>query len=158
MNWQATTLAAGDNVATVLQPIAAGETVSVRTAAGIVAITALEAVALCHKIAMADLPAGAAVIKYGQCIGRTTAPVPRGAWVHVHNLAMSDSRLSRMTVAAPPLGMSPSRSRSNGLEALVGNSSCKENTDKASKLPIAYILSSWAPPQMIQSCKPDFIK
>jgi altronate hydrolase len=70
MNWQATTLAAGDNVATVLQPIAAGETVAVWTAAGVIAITALEPVALCHKIALADLAAGTAVIKYGQCIGR----------------------------------------------------------------------------------------
>lgn len=86
MNWQATTLAAGDNVATVLQPIAAGEKVAVWTAAGVVAITALEAVALCHKIALGDLAAGTAVIKYGQCIGQTTAPVRQGGWVHVHNL------------------------------------------------------------------------
>ena len=86
MNWQATTLAAGDNVATVLQPIAAGETVAVWTAAGVIAITALEPVALCHKIALADLAAGTAVIKYGQCIGQTTAPVRQGGWVHVHNL------------------------------------------------------------------------
>lgn len=86
MNWQATTLAAGDNVATVLQPIAAGESVAVWTAAGVIAITALEPVALCHKIALADLAAGTDVIKYGQCIGRTTAPVRQGGWVHVHNL------------------------------------------------------------------------
>ncbi|MBK8741914.1 MAG: UxaA family hydrolase [Betaproteobacteria bacterium] len=86
MNWQATTLAAGDNVATVLQPIAAGETVAVWTAAGVIAITALEPVALCHKIALADLATGTAVIKYGQCIGQTTTPVRQGGWVHVHNL------------------------------------------------------------------------
>ena len=86
MNWQATTLAAGDNVATVLQPIAAGETVAVWTTTGVIDITALEPVALCHKIALADLAAGTAVIKYGQCIGQTTAPVRQGGWVHVHNL------------------------------------------------------------------------
>ena len=36
MSWQATTLAGDDNVATALQPIAAGETVSVKTTGGIV--------------------------------------------------------------------------------------------------------------------------
>ncbi|MBK7473679.1 MAG: hypothetical protein IPI73_26630 [Betaproteobacteria bacterium] len=41
---------------------------------------------MCHKIALADLAAGTAVIKYGQCIGQTTAPVRQGGWVHVHNL------------------------------------------------------------------------
>lgn len=86
MSWQATTLAAGDNVATVLQPIAAGETLAVQTAAGVIEVTAREPVALCHKIALTDIPAGAAIIKYGQCIGLSTAPVRRGDWVHVHNL------------------------------------------------------------------------
>lgn len=86
MSWQATTLASDDNVATALQPIAAGETIAVKTAAGIVEVTALEPVALCHKIALADLASGTAVIKYGQCIGETTAPIRRGGWVHVHNL------------------------------------------------------------------------
>jgi altronate dehydratase len=86
VSWQATTLAGADNVATALQPIAAGETVSVNTSGGIVEVTALEPIALCHKIALADLASGAAVIKYGQCIGETTVPIRRGGWVHVHNL------------------------------------------------------------------------
>lgn len=30
--------------------------------------------------------AGTVVIKYGQCISQTTAPVRQGGWVHVHNL------------------------------------------------------------------------
>ena len=86
MSWQATTLARDDNVATALQPIAAGETVAVSTSDGIITVTALEPVALCHKLALADLPAGAPVIKYGQCIGLATAAIRRGEWVHVHNV------------------------------------------------------------------------
>ena len=86
MTWQATTLADNDNVATVLQPIAMGETIVVRTAGGLIEIAALEPVGLCHKIALVDLAPGDVVIKYGQCIGEATAPIRRGGWVHVHNL------------------------------------------------------------------------
>ncbi|WP_329373511.1 altronate dehydratase family protein [Streptomyces sp. NBC_00669] len=39
-----------------------------------------------HKIAVRDLPAGAAVRKYGQVIGVTSRPVGRGEHVHAHNL------------------------------------------------------------------------
>lgn len=39
-----------------------------------------------HKVALADIPAGAPVIKYGQIIGRATCDIPAGAWVHTHNL------------------------------------------------------------------------
>ena len=95
MSWQATTLAGDDNVATALQPIAAGEKVSVKTTGGIIEVTALEPVALCHKIALADMAPGAAVIKYGQCIGVATAPIRRGGWVHVHNLRSRRAQAAR---------------------------------------------------------------
>lgn len=39
-----------------------------------------------HKLALADLTRGAAVVKYGFPIGVTTADVAAGAWVHTHNL------------------------------------------------------------------------
>lgn len=42
-----------------------------------------------HKVALRSLPAGATVHKYGQSIGRTTAPVAGGAHVHTHNLGMA---------------------------------------------------------------------
>jgi altronate dehydratase len=84
--WQATALAEPDNVAVALEPIAAGDAVRVRTPDGIVTVTALEPIALCHKIALGDIRRGEAVTKYGECIGEATAPIARGAWVHVHNL------------------------------------------------------------------------
>ncbi len=39
-----------------------------------------------HKVALADLEEGDTIIKYGEDIGRVTAPVAIGDHVHVHNL------------------------------------------------------------------------
>ena len=96
MSWQATALSASDNVAVVLQPVAAGDDVAVKLADAIVTVKALEPIALCHKIALADLHPGDRVIKYGECIGEASAPIARGAWVHVHNLR------SRRACVPPP--------------------------------------------------------
>ena len=90
--WHAAALASGDNVATVLRAVDAGERVAVRTPQGVVEIVALERIALCHKIALSDVPAGGAVVKYGECIGEATAPSRRGAWVHVHNVRSRRAR------------------------------------------------------------------
>ncbi|MBR3084855.1 MAG: altronate dehydratase [Kiritimatiellae bacterium] len=40
-----------------------------------------------HKYALADIPRGARVVKYGMPIGRATRRIARGELVHVHNLA-----------------------------------------------------------------------
>lgn len=45
-----------------------------------------EAVALGHKLALRDIPAGAAIRRYGQVVGRATHDIPAGAHVHVHNV------------------------------------------------------------------------
>lgn len=39
-----------------------------------------------HKIALQDIPAGAAVIKYGETIGKAKEEIKQGSWVHTHNL------------------------------------------------------------------------
>ncbi len=41
-----------------------------------------------HKLAVRELPTGSRVHKYGQVIGRTSAPVAPGDHVHAHNLVM----------------------------------------------------------------------
>jgi altronate hydrolase/galactarate dehydratase len=41
-----------------------------------------------HKIAVAPIPAGDNVIRYGQIIGAATQPIPAGDHVHSHNLGM----------------------------------------------------------------------
>jgi altronate dehydratase len=86
MTWHATALAPEDNVAMLLQAVGAGEHVVVKRADGLAELQATEAIALCHKIALADLKPGDPVIKYGECIGEATAPIARGSWVHVHNV------------------------------------------------------------------------
>jgi altronate dehydratase len=78
-----------DDVAVLVAPVAAGDTVSLRGKAGeggqgsLVAAAALPAG---HKLALRDLPAGHDVRKYGEIIGRLSAAVAAGEHVHVHNL------------------------------------------------------------------------
>ena len=39
-----------------------------------------------HKIALADIPKGATIFKYGEDIGRAVADIAKGEHVHVHNI------------------------------------------------------------------------
>lgn len=75
-------LAAADNVATALRDLEPGEVVEIEGHK----VTLKERIPLCHKLALADLEPGTAVLKYGQPIGRTTAAIRAGAHVHVHNM------------------------------------------------------------------------
>ena len=72
-----------DNVAVALEDIAAGESVALSDGA---AVVAAEAVARGHKIALAAIPSGARIVKYGCAIGVATADIAPGAWVHTHNV------------------------------------------------------------------------
>lgn len=71
-----------DNVAVALRPIPAGETVS----DGFREITAAENIPAGHKLCVADLSAGDAVIKYGRPIGFAAEAVAAGRHIHTHNL------------------------------------------------------------------------
>jgi altronate dehydratase small subunit len=75
----------GDTVATLIDPARTGEAATLAGArSGTVTLSA--DVPFGHKIALADIPAGADILKYGQVIGRATAAIPAGAHVHVHNV------------------------------------------------------------------------
>ena len=39
-----------------------------------------------HKIALADIPPGEAIRKYGESIGAASRPILKGEYVHIHNL------------------------------------------------------------------------
>src|SRR5204863_139777 len=69
----------GDDVAVALRDLAAGERVE--------SLPIAEAVPTGHKVALADLEAGATVRKFGSPIGRATQPIRAGQHVHSHNLA-----------------------------------------------------------------------
>ena len=75
-------LAPQDNVAVALRPLRAGETVTV----GGVTITVERDVAVGHKIAPVDIPAGATITKYNCPIGIATQAIAAGEYVHTHNV------------------------------------------------------------------------
>lgn len=71
-----------DNVIVALKELAAGEKVSV---AG-TEVTAAEPIPAGHKMAIADIPKGGEVIKYGFRIGNAKEDIRSGQWVHTHNV------------------------------------------------------------------------
>jgi len=63
-----------------------------------------------HKVALVDLPAGAAVLRYGVPIGYALEAIAAGAWVHERRLRMPEARglddlpmATRGPVSLPPL-------------------------------------------------------
>jgi altronate hydrolase len=71
-----------DDVAVAVDPLQPGDTITV----GDTTITTREAIPAGHKVALRALRAGDAVHKYGWAIGRLTADVEAGDWIHSHNL------------------------------------------------------------------------
>ncbi|WP_374377459.1 UxaA family hydrolase [Dongia sp.] len=72
-----------DNVVVAVDEIAAGA-----TAAG--GIVAAARITRGHKMAVAEIATGAAVLKFGQIIGFAKEPIRPGDWVHEHNAGMAD--------------------------------------------------------------------
>ena len=75
-----------DTVATALEPLNAGDQVSVEVHGRVEAITLLSDIPLGHKFALLDIDEGKAVIKYGEPIGQSTTKITQGEHVHVHNV------------------------------------------------------------------------
>ena len=69
-----------DNVAVALEDIEAGYVDDE------LCLTALDDIPKAHKILLTELRAGDNVIKYGYPIGRVTEDLPRGSYIHEHNL------------------------------------------------------------------------
>jgi hypothetical protein len=76
-------LASGDNIAVARQEIAAGSRLLVAGQA----ILLGRDLGFGHKLAVAPIPAGTKVIKYGAPIGSATADIAIGDYVHHHNVA-----------------------------------------------------------------------
>ncbi|HMP82714.1 MAG TPA: UxaA family hydrolase [Verrucomicrobiota bacterium] len=74
-----------DNVATLLDDATVGALDVLGAAPQ--EICSLEKIARGHKVALRDIAANEAVIKFGVRIGHATQPISRGAWIHLHNLA-----------------------------------------------------------------------
>jgi hypothetical protein len=74
-----------DNVATLMDDATAGAVEIIGASKS--TVMASEKIARGHKIALKDIAVNEAVIKFGVRIGHATRAIPRGAWVHLHNLA-----------------------------------------------------------------------
>ncbi|NMN68268.1 altronate hydrolase [Rhizobium sp. 57MFTsu3.2] len=96
-------LSAGDNVAVATAAIPSGATVA--------GIQTREKIDPGHKIALADIPLGQPIIKYGQAIGRTTADVKAGDHIHSHNLHFENDRLAATANSAPEEATAADRAR-----------------------------------------------
>ena len=75
-----------DNVATALDRLEKGATVSVDVKGRVEKIKVLSEVPKGHKVALRTIEKGEAVIKYGETIGRAVSRITPGGHVHVHNL------------------------------------------------------------------------
>lgn len=73
-----------DNVANVLEPLAAGKRVEVNGHS----VVARNDIARGHKIALTPIAKGDCVVKYGESIGRAACDIAAGEHVHTHNVEM----------------------------------------------------------------------
>jgi altronate dehydratase small subunit len=77
-----------DNVATALVSLAPGTTLELDHAT----LTVCEPIPSGHKVAIAPIASGDAVIKYGNAIGTASSNIAPGEHVHVHNVASNRGR------------------------------------------------------------------
>ncbi len=75
-----------DNVATAVEEIQAGEEIAAILGKEVRSVTANETIPFGFKVALAEVPQGEIVRKYGEAIGRATDAIATGTVVHVHNL------------------------------------------------------------------------
>ncbi len=75
-----------DNVAVLKRPIRSGD----HLVNGSIDLTASETIGAGHKIAIAEIPDGAPVRRYGQIIGFAQGRIAPGAHVHTHNVVMKE--------------------------------------------------------------------
>ena len=85
-----------DNVAVAVDPLSPGDVFSLDTARETVT-----EVPAGHKIALARIANGDPIIKYGFPIGRATADIEPGEWVHSHNLGTALSGAVEYKWAGP---------------------------------------------------------
>lgn len=81
-----------DNVAVAVRDLVAGsEALGTAPTGAPLRLAVVEDVPCFHKVALEDIPTGAAVIKYGEYIGVALTDIHAGQYVHVHNVASSDA-------------------------------------------------------------------
>jgi len=94
-------ISARDNVATALEPLEAGRSFVIDG----LPLTASQRIPRGHKIALREIRAGEAVMKYGNPIGTAMTDITAGSHVHVHNVSSGRGRgdLAQTPPSAPRL-------------------------------------------------------
>ncbi len=87
-----------DHVAVALQPLVAGETVTVDG----VTVTLRDDIPSGHKFALVTIPIGADVLRYGAPFGQATRGIAPGNHVHSHNIRTTLGLGSAHAYAGPP--------------------------------------------------------
>lgn len=75
-----------DNVAVALADIAEGEICIIRGRGEEYDLSAAENIPFGHKLALTPIGEGDSIRKYGEEIGVARGDIPRGGWIHSHNL------------------------------------------------------------------------
>jgi altronate hydrolase len=95
-----------DSVAVLKQPVQAGD----ELVNGSFQVRIVQSIAPGHKMAVADIPEGAPVRKYGQIIGFALGKIAPGEHVHTHNLVLKDfGRDYQFCVDAKPVNFYPAK-------------------------------------------------
>jgi altronate dehydratase len=74
-----------DNVAVALCDLGADTVIELK-GEDVGGLRTRQAIPFGHKVALADLPQGEMVLKYGASIGVASQPILKGEHVHIHNL------------------------------------------------------------------------
>jgi altronate dehydratase small subunit len=82
-----------DNVATALELIESGTTVSIAYQGRTGQITLPSTISTGHKFALCEISAGEYVVKYGEPIGQAMVRIRPGEHVHVHNIESHGKKL-----------------------------------------------------------------
>jgi hypothetical protein len=96
---------ASDNAATLLSEALAGAALTIVGPAGKRELLAREKISMGHKIALAAIPEGEPITKFGIVIGVAMRRIEPGEWVHLHNCrSQLDKRSGSFDIqtGAPP--------------------------------------------------------
>lgn len=93
-----------DNIAVAARRVPEGTTFSFEGNGG---VTTCEAIDLGHKVALRSIEAGQPIRKFGQTIGFASVAIPKGGWVHVHNVTAGELSLDYAFCSQIPAAPTP---------------------------------------------------
>lgn len=84
MDYNAIKIDPADNVLVVIHEMKKGELIVLD---GTCTFEAVESIPVNHKVALKNFKKGDEIVKYGSPIGVAITDIPKGGWVHNHNLS-----------------------------------------------------------------------